>query len=258
MVTESEQPSRPSDEWRRVRIVERDEAILRDHVGCYRLTTYAALHRLFWPKDTLSAAKSWVRRMRESGLLASAPLYGRTRYFHATPRAAQLVNLDPRVAAPRKAAYIATTFGHLAFCCLGDETRRKLSVDEFKREFSPLVLARDANDGYYLDQTLHLVMPVPEQKRLGLIFVDDARSLKRIPLVLNRLISQRLRIPSWKNDLMRQHRFVIAVVTTSTGKAAAIQQTLRGLHPDVVFRVEPCPVLRNVIYERSPHHAAER
>ena len=238
--------------------MDRDEAILRDHVGCYRLTTYVALHRLFWPKDTLSAAKSWVRRMREARLLASAPLYGRTRYFHLTPQAAQLVNLDPRVAAPRKAAYIATTFGHLAFCCLGTETRRKLSVDEFKRQFAPLVLPRDANDGYYLDQTLHTMMTVPERKRLGLIFVDDARSLKRIPLVLNRLISQRLRIPAWKNDLIRQHRFVVAVVTTSAGKAAAICQALHGLHPDVLFRVECCPELRNVIYERSSRDAAER
>lgn len=258
MVGEEEAPAPSAKEPRQVRIQDRDEAILREHVGCFRLTTYVALQRIFWPNDTLDAAKSWVRRMREAGLLASAPLYGRTRYFHVTPLATQLVNLDPRAAAPRKAAYVATTFGHLAFCCLGAETRRKLSIEEFKQQFAPLVLPRDANDGYYLDQTLHTTMPVPEKKRLGLIFVDDARSLKRLPLVLSRLISRRLRIPAWKNDLIRSQRFVMAVVTTSVGKADAIRQVLRGLHPDVFFRVECCPELRNLIQERSPRHAAER
>lgn len=258
MVAEPEQPVPSQAEPRRIRLQDRDETILRDHVACFRLTTYLALHRLYWSQDTLNAAKSWVRRMREAGLLASAPLYGRTHYFHITAHAAQLINLDPRAAAPRKAAYIATTFGHLAFCCLGSEQRRKLSVDEFKRQFPPLVLPRDANDGYYLDQTLHTTLAVPEKKRLGFIFVDDARSLKRLPVVLNRLISQRLRVPAWKNDLIRNQRFVIAVATTSAGKVDAIREALGGLHPDVPVRVECCPELRNVIHERSPRYAADR
>jgi len=241
---------------RRIRLQDRDEAILRDHVARFRMTTYAVLHRMYWPNDTLNAVKSWVRRMSAGNLLTSAPLHGRTLYFHATPHAAKLLSLDPRVAEPRKAAYLATTFGHLAFCCLGKSTRRKLSVDDFKTKFPELVLPRDANDGYYIDRTIHRELPVPERQRLGFIFVDDARSLRRIPVVLTRLISRRLRIPSWKSDLIGNGSFVIAIVTATDGKRNAIQQALGGLHPDVLFQVTSCPDLRNVVHERRSRFAA--
>ncbi len=243
---------------RRVRLQPRDEQILREHVACFRLTTYGALHALFWPDDTLNAAKSWVRRMREGGLLASVPLYGRTRYFHVTAKAARLLHLDSRAPKPQKAAYLATTFGRLAFCCLGQTHHRKLSVVDFKTKFPELVLPRDANDGYYIDRTLHQTTSAPERTRLGFIFVDDARSLRRIPVVLNRLISRRLRIPAWKSDVIRKQSFVITVVTTTDGKRNAIEQAIVGLHPEMLFSVECCPDLRNVIHERSPRYAAKR
>jgi hypothetical protein len=242
---------RPAAPRRRVRVQERDEEILRKHVARFRLTTYAVLHRLYWPNDTLNAVKSWVRRMREGGLLADAPLQGRTSYYHLTAHGAETLALDSRIAQPQKAGNLLRVFGHFAFCCMGDGVHRKLSVEDFKRDFSELVFDRLPNDEYYVDDTMHEQANVPARSRLGYILVDEARSVRRIRDVINREISRRLAVPAWKNDLIQKRSFVIAIATTSEGKGRVILEAVRPLHRDMLFRVTLLPQLRDVIHERK-------
>lgn len=241
-----------ADANKQVRLTERDAAIFRGHIAIFRMTTFEALRRSYWAEETLHAPKSWVRRMRAAGLLEAAPLYGpKAKYFHATPLAAPEFGLPAGVCAPRRPSELAPAFGTLAFCCLLDKVRRKYTAIEFAELFPELVLGPHDQDNYYLDQE-------GDTKRIGYLFIDARRPVRRIQARLLALAARRVDHEHWKYGVLRKRRFVISVLTTREEKRRQIERALTRFHEDVPLRYFVFPELGHVVPTRRPRRAPER
>lgn len=251
---------------RNVRLTPRDTAILRDHVSCFRMTTTRAVHRLhFEPEDLeVAAAKSWLRRMREGGYLATADLYGesstKVKYFYLTEHGAkQVVYGETRVPSGHVAAgRLPEAFGVLSFCCLGPRVYRKLTPQELEQRLTTLFDGNNLpREPYYLDDHPADDVDAPEYK-LGYIYVDKGGSTPywRVVERYHRIIAQRREFRPWR-DYFDKGRFIVTIVTATAGKKKQIENALEERPNPVPFRVDVRPEL---IHLRPPHkrHAAQR
>lgn len=227
-----------------IRITDRDVRILGDHVACFRMTTYEALQRIYWPDGEINAAKSWVRRMKEAGYLSGAPLYGAHRYFYPTAQAVNEFQLEHATVGFRKAVQLAEAYGILDFCCLGHRPLRKLSPLAFRENFPELVLGRQVPSEYYLDDE-------GGRRRLGYIFVDTRRQLNKIRARIRTLISERLGSEAWKLSIIQKRRFVIAILTIRPQRQKQIAQYVEDLHPEIEFRFACIPALGDLLPGKS-------
>lgn len=240
------------DAERQIRLTDRDRDIFRGHLAVFRMTTFEALRSAYWSDDSLHAAKSWVRRMRAAGLLADAPLYGpKAKYFHATPLAGREFGLPAGTCAPRRPSELANAFAALAFCCLGGVIRRKVTAEEFAERFPDLVLGPHDQDHYYLDAH-------EGRNRIGYLFVDARRPLRRIQARLVALAARRVQHPAWKHGVLRKRRFLITVITTREEKWRQIERLVRRFHEDVPIEHFVFPELGYVVPTRRPGDATER
>ncbi|MBX3394331.1 MAG: hypothetical protein KF841_03085 [Phycisphaerae bacterium] len=230
------EPARPSG----VRINAHDARILGDHVGVFRMTTYEALRRVYWPDGEIDAAKSWVRRMKSAGYLRGAPLYGNVRYFYPSHQAVTEFRLEPGAQGFQRPTRLAEVYGRLAFCCLGERPYRLLSPSVFCQEFPELVIGKKIPEGYYLDDSA-------SRRRLGYIFVDTRREPRAIRARLKDLISERIGNEAWKHNLIRPRLFLFAIVTIRERAAKQIARYLDGLHPEIEFRFAHFPELGELL-----------
>lgn len=224
----------------RVRVNEHDARILADHLGSFRMTTYEALRRVYWPDGGIDAAKSWVRRMKTAGYLADAPLYAKVRYFYPSQQAVTEFHLETGAQGFQRPTRLAEVYGRMAFCCLGDRPYRLLSPAVFRKEFPELIIGKKVPEGYYLDDS-------NTRRRLGYIFVDTRREPRIIRARLKDLISERLANQAWKHNLIRPRLFLFAIVTIRERAAKQIARYLDGLHPEIDFRYAHFPELGELL-----------
>lgn len=232
-----------TDRLRAITLTDRDRAIL-EHVARYRITTSEAVQRLFFPEQQPDAVKSTLRRLREGGYLASAPLYQRSVYYHLTPKAAHTIGQPEHAAAPLGVQSRAAAFGVLSFCCLGPARRTLIPLDEFRRQYPQLIEPGLPSTQYYVDQD------VGGKNRLGLIQVDYGADHRRIVRKCRRLVQRRLSLPAFRT-LIRDDGFLIAIVTADPRQAAALEKAIAADRPLIKFRIEVFPEMEPVIQRRA-------
>jgi hypothetical protein len=135
------------------------------HVARYRLTVREALVAL----PGLSDLDTWGQRkllseLEKSGLLAAAALHLGNRYYYLTRRAAERLGLAADRHGPLSESAKLRHYALLAFCCLRDSRRERLTAIELQQHFPQLY--RDGMPGtYYIELT-------PGVRRLGLARID--------------------------------------------------------------------------------------
>ncbi|MBI1826055.1 MAG: hypothetical protein HY287_02455 [Planctomycetes bacterium] len=239
-----------------VRFTVRDLEIFRDHFLQFRITTYEALRKMYWPEYQMDAVKKWVQRMRAAAFLSDAPLYtSGAIYLYPGVKAVRLLNLPPRLARTPDADLLAKLYGVLSFCVLGAADHRKISEKEFHDEFPDLDVQGLESNFYYLDEDFE-AEGFSKQKRIGYIMVDSGKQPKDLRRRMNALISRRLLSPPWY-DCIRRRRFIIAVATTTEAKKRRLQQALVPPTATVPLRITVHEDLHRVI-PASKLHAPQR
>lgn len=221
----------------KVTVTDRDARIF-EHVLRFRITTYEALKRLFFSENGLDAVKSWSRRMQTGGYLESAHLLAPRRYYYLTPKAVRLLGASDKVARALGGGALLRSYGILAFCCMQERVRRKLSRQEFEGTLPELVQPNlvASSMSYYLDDE----QPDPERpnkRRLGFILVDSGRDSRRIRTQVRHVIAERFRFPAWR-QLLADDRFILTVITVSPQRKEAIEKLLQASSHTVPWRIE--------------------
>jgi hypothetical protein len=213
---------------RQIRVGQRDREIFREHLEAFGLTTYEVLHRLYWPDDTLHAAKSWVRRMKEGSYVGSASLVNPARYFYPTREAIGEFKLESvrQISSP---AVLADAYAVLLFCCLAEPPFRKVTAGYLKQKTPELVVDRLDNDHYFIDDS-------KSERRIGFVYVDMRQRPEQIRRRVKDRIGQRLGVPAWR-EMIRRSKFTISIVTTHEDSRSRIEEQLTGLHPRVQVQV---------------------
>lgn len=210
----------------------RDREILT-HVSRYRLTTPEVVHRLFFADRGMEAAKSVLKRLNGS-FLRSRPLFGKRRYYQLSPAGAALSGQPDEAAQPLGTNALPARFGVLEYCCLGFPSERpRFTRSEYAESFPELQDLPFAD--YYLD--IHKGVT-----RLGRIIVelggDHLRFLRKVREYMTR--DTRCRPFA---EMVRQDRFVLALVTAEESKRDAIIAAIERQPPAVPVRVECVPDL---------------
>lgn len=130
-----------------------------DHVGRYRMTTNAVVHRQFLAGRRANAVTKVTLRLCEGDYLRSFPLYHPKRYFTLGLRGATLLGLPPNRTLPLGPQTLPTEYGILAFALLGQARHERLTSSEFIARY-PGTPQHVAEQCYCVDasrQTLELV-----------------------------------------------------------------------------------------------------
>ncbi len=224
----------------RIRLEERDLAILT-HVFRYRMTVVDALTRLsFFNDQTPHAAKNVLRRLRHGGYLNSAPLFGTRRYYYLTPAAAHAIGETESVARVLPEQTKIDAFGMLTYCCCREPQQDKLTLAEFQHSFSDL-FRKGERPNYYVDTT-------DARKRLGFIRVDRG-GYGRWDRLIHRCrddIAKRCDLPAFRS-LINQGGFVFTLLTSLPQKAARIEETIREEGFPCEFRVVAIPEMLELV-----------
>jgi len=223
------------------RLTDRDRQILA-HLRTFRMTTTEVLQRLFFSGQDVEAVKSWTRRMKQAGVIGSAPFIKPRKYIYITEGAMErLFGETPQSGGPLTAFSLARQYGILAFCCLGTTPQRKLSRREFQEKFPNL------SGGNKLPQDFYYVDKGSTPQRLGFIYVDHGSRAQRIHQRYRQIVAQRFTILSWRTDVIDRGRFMVAIVTAKPEKAKRIEEFFQSKHPEVAYRVEAVEDLIHLI-----------
>lgn len=211
------------------------------HVARYRLTVDEAVHRLFYPNVTRDAARKSLERLSAKGLLQSDRVRNRS-FYYLTPKACSLLGLPATRADSLGAQTLVDNFAMLAFCCLGQVLRERLTMPEFRQAFSEFAEAPGISLGhqhYYYDQ-------LQENWYLARATVDTGASIATIKRKCRDIARHAANTPGLREILM-QHRFMIAVLTGEASKAQALAQTLEPEETNVQYRVALVPEIAEVV-----------
>jgi len=245
MVTTAETP----------RLMERDELILREHLGRFRITTIEALQQVYWHDRTADAVKKWSQRMRAGEYLRCGDLGNGHQFFFPTQKTTTLAGLSRRFAKPPTGYDLARFYGVLSFCCLGPTKYEKISSIEFHQRFGQLC-SKSLDQSLYYADTGFQDERHPRHNRIGYLLVDAGGRLRQVLARFQDTISKRLRVPVWHRWIERD-RFVITVVTADAQKARRLRDALAAIRQPVPFRVEVRLDLRDVV-PLGIEHAPER
>lgn len=224
------------------RLTDRDQLILA-HFARYRITTTEMLRDLFYEEQTVEAAKSTLKRLREAKLVASDKLYpaGNETYHHLTPDGARFVSLPSDVAGPYSPDTLPRYLGRLLFCCRRDTPRPKFLDTEFDAAFPGFRVPgtefakRFYNDAYYLDEDHDQV------RRLGLLLVELGANIAR--LVARTLTRAHELLPAF----FAEGRFTLAIAAASDGRSDTIRRELESWRAheriEIPIRIESYPAL---------------
>jgi len=238
-----------------IKLTERDATILQTHFGRFRISTIEALRRVYWADHTADAAKKWTQRMRAGEYLRAGELGDGREFFYPAHKTVTLAGFPRRYTRPPKGFDLATFYGVLSFCCMGESQYEKMSTDEFHRRFEELCIKPIEQTRYYLDA--NFTDETHQRKnRIGYVLVDAGARVLQVVTRFRRVIGQRIRVPLWHQWIERD-RFLIAVVTCDPHKQRRLQAELSGLRQPVPYRIEVRLDLRDVI-PVSIGHAAER
>ncbi len=237
------------------RLMERDEQILRDHFGRFRITTAEALQAVYWSDRTSDAVKKWSQRMRAGEYLRHGTLANGRQFFYPTHKTIVLAELPRRYAKPPKGYDLARFYGILSFCCLGPVKYEKISSLEFHRRFQQLCSQSLDQSLYYADTDFQSVQ-YPRCNRIGYLLVDAGSRVRQVITRFRQVISQRLQVSLW-HQWIERGRFIVTVVTADADKARRLQEALAAIRQPVPFRIEVRPDLLDVV-PLEVTHAPER
>lgn len=238
-----------------IQLTERDEQILRDHLGRFRITTNEALRQIYWSDRTPDAVKKWGQRMRAGQYLRTGNLGNGRQFFFPTHKTVLLAGLPRSYAKPPKGYDLARFYGVLSFCCLGPTKYQKIASTEFHQRFGQLCSPSLVQALYYADTDFQDERH-PQHNRIGYLLVDAGGRLRQILKSFHDVISKRLRVPLWHQWIERD-RFIITVVTADPDKARRLRDALAAIRQPVLYRVEIRLDIRDVI-PLEVEHASQR
>lgn len=245
-----------SSKRKRTKLValDNEDAARLDHVHTFRITSFEALHRLFFKGRSIDAAKAWVYKMRDAGYLLTADkAIGLNAAIYLTRSARQQV-YGERVRKPNpylSENELPVAYGILWYCCLGPSVIDKLDGRRFAETFPELTTPGPADridnnlptDRYYLDDAY-------SPRRLGYVHVDTGQWAPRIRGRYYGIIKDRYRFQAWRRFIEEDERFAVTILTgdTPTGrKKLDIEKALGPGHPAVPYRVVAVPGLLDLL-----------
>lgn len=213
----------------RPRLTERDYDIF-NHLRRYRITTPEILHRHFFADSERNAVTKVTSRLVKHEYLRRHDLYTPRKYFTIGPKAARIVGISPKHAAPLGPEALAREFGTLEFCLGGATLRQRLLVREVN-DLNPELLARHIRSSYYyLDKH-------QETLRLGFIRVDFGAELNHLIRKLHEDIDHRYEHQAFR-QFIDEGRFLIALVVARDDRKEDVRAALRRSDWPVLFRIE--------------------
>lgn len=220
------------------RLNDRDYEIFQ-HIMRYRLSTREALHKLFFSDSEPNAVTKVTSRLTEHGFLNRFELYPPRTYFVLGPQAVRIMGVAPKKTKELGPQALIREYATLGFCCLGPQTRVRLTVREIQAR-NPYLLHKNLDSShYYLDHD-------GETPRLGYIRVDYGGPPEHIIRKCRQDVE--IRYPNQAfTSLMDEGRFLIAIVTGREEKVAAIHECLKRFEWKVRFRIEVLPDLVELI-----------
>lgn len=224
-------------------MTKREQAML-ELTWRYRLGVPAAYHRRLFPGLTAKAAEREVTRLLHDGLLQSYPLFGRSRYYTLTPKAARALGVSEKwLERPMGAQALIQNYSILAACVLGDPPRERMTEAEFGERFPRLVVRGQGSSRYFLDQDA-----ASGAVRLGLFLPDFQSDRRRLVRKVRREFDRRMRHREW-NRMISANLFVVTLLTAFPSKAAALADALsRESWP---HRVEVVPSLARLLVQEG-------
>lgn len=218
-----------------------DEKVL-EHIHRFRITTPQVLGKLFYPTETLEDVRYRYRELRRAGCVGVGQLYGHQPYYFLTHQAA-LDYFNDREAGPLDEHRLIDAYAVLAFCCLSDPPRQRLTPREFSNDFPDLLKPYPPSHGYYVDTG-------DTKTRLGLVKVDRAFNYQRSGLHLARIIQDRIKHPGWKR-VIEHDDFAVTFVTAWAEKAKRIAEVLASHPQPAPCRVHVVEDLRHMVSRRA-------
>lgn len=224
---------------RRIQIQERDHSIL-EHIERYRMSTPGVLKAKVFKDLKPEAMKSCMRRLREAGYVATAPLSPpRHLYYHLANRGAHLLGVSTKHAKPLGEQALPTRLAVLSFCC-GPNGSEVLTASEFKEEFSDCLSKGVPVEPYYYDAQ-------SGAPRLSFIMVDMGADAGRIIRKCRKAFGERMKVAGFRS-LIEEDAFSVTVLTPRESKKAATIAALKRAkdfhHP---IRIEVVPELTGVL-----------
>ena len=220
------------------RLVDRDYEILQ-HLGRYHITTREVLHRLFFSDSEENAVTKVTSRLTLHGFLNRYELYFPRTYFTLGPQATLLLGATPKKCHELGPQALIREFGTLAYCCLSQESRTRLTVSEIRERHPQLLQHGFDSSHYYLDND-------GETTRLAHIRVDYGGGLEHIVRKCHDEIETRYESAVFK-QIIDNDRFLVAIVTAHQDKVNAIHEAVKRQKWPCRFRIEAVPDLANLI-----------
>jgi hypothetical protein len=224
------------------RLVDRDYEIL-DHLRRYRMTTREVLHRLFFSDSELNAVTKVTSRLVDHGFLNRYELYSGRSYFVVGPEAIKLFGLSPKKCRAIGTQALPREYGILLYCCMANTPRERLLVSELQQKVPNFTGKRSDCGHYYLDHD-------GETVRLAHIRVDQGGPPDHVIRKCREDLEMQLRIAAVRT-LIEQDRYLVAIITATEEKAAAIREAIERHSWNVRFRVEAVEDLAQLLASGS-------
>ena len=201
---------------KRIHLSERDRAILLQ--GKTDMIYPEVVLRRFFADGNMDAARSVLRRLcgeaPEYLYLRPEPLDERRVYYRLTREATRLLGISPKCAVALKKLgkvkrYAVSWFIH------ADQPGKRV-------RFNPLDFAEQfAIAGESLTRHPFFIDETTDRPKLGIIFVDHKAHIRRILHKTVKPLARFLR-HGWFDSFIRQHSFIVAVLTFNSFRKRAI------------------------------------
>lgn len=211
------------------------------HVARYRLTVVEAVHRIFYPDKSRDAARKSLERLCAAGWLQSERVRSRT-FYYLTSKTCSLLGLPATRSDALGAQSLVESFAVLAFCCMHDRTRERLTADDFQTAFAEFADEPGialAHQHYYYDRH-------QDNWYLARATVDTGGSVAAIKRKCRSIARHAANTPGL-NQILSQKRFMVTVLTAEETKAMALATALESERTNVQYQVVYVPEIGEVI-----------
>ncbi len=221
--------------------IDQQERDILEHIIRYNITVTDAVQRLFFD-DNEKRAVNTLTSLKKRKYIRSYDLYPGKKYWLLGSAAANLFNITKIITKPLRMEPLARTYGILVFCCLGDDFRTLMTIDEFKVRFPEYFVPGLPSSSYYIDND-------GKKGRLGIIHVDQGSDYMRIIRRCRKITQIRMKLESFNNLILQKDGFLIAIVTAHQEKKYRLEKAIRKEKDSfsVKYRIEVCPDLANLI-----------
>ena len=225
----------------------RDREIL-DHIARHRLSVYRVLQPLYFADQGPTAAVKVVTRLCRTGLLKRVKMLRREHCFILTRRSAKVLGHAARQRTSPGPQSLPIDFAALMYASASPK-RKRLTPHELKILF-PWINRALATLPHCFDQSLS------DLPCLELLRADLGGKPDHVARKCEADVRKRQHIPAFQ-DLLRQGRFRLVVITTTQGKADLIREAIDGhVWPDgLLIHLAVLPQLSSFL--GGPRNAAQ-